>query len=215
MILMAYPEWVLKYKKKGTYINKVGNNYYLYAAHSEHVPGTANKARRVCDGYLGKITETDGFIPKKQKASPVSLEYGLSCAITSLCKKPFQRIEHDYPNTFKEILIRSILRYIYEENVNRLQHLSFISSLISKDFVVDEQTEFLIQRTTRMIQSILRKTFPDSDDLFCFISEMRCIQIIKLNNDWVISKFNRNVNDFIASNHMDFVEDDLWKKLQK
>lgn len=215
MILMAYPEWVLKYKKKGTYINKVGNNYYLYAAHSEHVPGTANKARRVCDGYLGKITETDGFIPKKQKASPVSLEYGLSCAITSLCKKPFQRIEHDYPNTFKEILIRSILRYIYEENVNRLQHLSFISSLISKDFVVDEQSEFLIQRTTRMIQSILRKTFPDSDDLFCFISEMRCIQIIKLNNDWVISKFNRNVNDFIASNHMDFVEDDLWKKLQK
>lgn len=212
---MAYPEWVLKYKKKGTYINKVGNNYYLYAAHSEHVPGTANKARRVCDGYLGKITETDGFIPKKQKASPVSLEYGLSCAITSLCKKPFQRIEHDYPNTFKEILIRSILRYIYEENVNRLQHLSFISSLISKDFVVDEQTEFLIQRTTRMIQSILRKTFPDYDDLFCFISEMRCIQIIKLNNDWVISKFNRNVNDFIASNHMDFVEDDLWKKLQK
>lgn len=215
MILLAYPEWVLKHKKKGTYINKVGNNYYLYAAHSEHIPGTANKARRVCDGYLGKITETGGFIPKKQKASPVSLEYGLSCAITSLCKKPFQRIEHDYPNTFKDILIRSILRYIYEENVNRLQHLSFISSLISKDFVVDEQTEFLIQRTTRMIQSILRKAFPDSDELFCFISEMRCIQIIKLNNDWVISKFNRNVNDFIASNHMDFVEDDLWKKLQK
>lgn len=59
---MSYPEWVLKHKKKGTYINKVGNNYYLYAAHSEHIPGTANKSRRICDGYLGKITEKDGFI---------------------------------------------------------------------------------------------------------------------------------------------------------
>lgn len=138
MILLAYPAWVLKLKKKGTYINKVGDNYYLYAAHSEHVPGTANKARRVCDGYLGIITETDGFIPKKQKASSVSFEYGLSCAVTSLCKKPFQRIEHDYPNTFKEILLLSILLYIYGQNVKRLQHLSFTSSLISKDFVVDE-----------------------------------------------------------------------------
>lgn len=86
---MAYPDWVLKHKKKGTYINKVGNNYYLYAAHSEHIPGTANKARRVCDGYLGRITEKDGFIPKKKKESPLSLEYGLSCAIVSLVRYLF------------------------------------------------------------------------------------------------------------------------------
>lgn len=29
-----YPEWVLKYKKKGTYINRAGDKYYLYATHS-------------------------------------------------------------------------------------------------------------------------------------------------------------------------------------
>lgn len=32
-----YPDWVLKHKKPGTYINKVGDKYYLYAAHSERV----------------------------------------------------------------------------------------------------------------------------------------------------------------------------------
>ena len=35
-----YPDWVMKYKEKGTYINKVGDKYYLYAAHSERVKGT-------------------------------------------------------------------------------------------------------------------------------------------------------------------------------
>ncbi|MBO6215432.1 MAG: hypothetical protein J6N76_07840, partial [Lachnospiraceae bacterium] len=60
-----YPEWVMKYKKKGTYINKVGDKYYLYAAHSERIKGT-NKVRRVSDGYLGRITEKDGLIPAKK-----------------------------------------------------------------------------------------------------------------------------------------------------
>lgn len=28
-----YPDWVMKYKSKGVYVNKVGNTYYLYRAH--------------------------------------------------------------------------------------------------------------------------------------------------------------------------------------
>ena len=28
-----YPDWVLAHKKKGTYVNRVGDRYYLYAAH--------------------------------------------------------------------------------------------------------------------------------------------------------------------------------------
>lgn len=210
---MAYPDWVLKHKKKGTYINKVGNNYYLYAAHSEHIPGTANKARRVCDGYLGKITEKDGFIPKKKKDSPVSLEYGLSCAITCLCKNPFLRIEHDYPDISHEIIIRSILLFIYGRNVHRLQHLSFISSFVSDTFVPDEQTEFLIQRTSRMIQSTLTKAFPEPDDLTCFMVQMRSIHIVTIGKDRVISKKDSVSTDLIESLHLNFEEDDLWKRL--
>ena len=30
-----YPDWVLKLKVKGTYVNCVKGKYYLYAAHSE------------------------------------------------------------------------------------------------------------------------------------------------------------------------------------
>lgn len=57
---MSYPDWVLQHKKKGTYVNCVKGRYYLYAAHSERVPGT-KKVKRICDGYLGRITEEAGF----------------------------------------------------------------------------------------------------------------------------------------------------------
>lgn len=210
---MPYPDWVMKHKQKGTYINKVGNNYYLYAAHSEHIPGTANKARRVCDGYLGKITEKEGFIPKKKIDSPVSLEYGLSCAVTSLCKKPFLRIEHDYPDISNEIIIRSILLFIYGVNTPRLQHLSFISSLISDSFIINEQLDFLILRTSRMIHSTLTKLFPASEDLSYFMDVMRNIHIIKIKKDWVISDLDKDASKLIDSLHIKFEEDDLWKRL--
>jgi len=74
-----YPDWVLKHKKKGTYINVQNGKHYLYAAHSERIPGT-DKVRRVSDGYLGRITEEDGFIPAKKKLpdSVFVYEYGVS-----------------------------------------------------------------------------------------------------------------------------------------
>jgi len=52
--MSAYPDWVMKHKEKGTYINKVGDKYYLYKVHSERIKGTG-KVRRVSDGYLGNI----------------------------------------------------------------------------------------------------------------------------------------------------------------
>ena len=68
MKMATCPEWVLKSKEKGTYINVQNGKYYLYAAHLERIHGT-NKVRRVSDGYLGWITEEDGFILAKRKLS--------------------------------------------------------------------------------------------------------------------------------------------------
>ena len=87
VIIMAdYPDWVLKHKVKDTYINCVKGKYYLYVAHSERIKGT-DKVKRICDGYLGRITPEKGLIPPKDKVngSVVFLEYGLSSIILSLC----------------------------------------------------------------------------------------------------------------------------------
>ena len=50
------PEWVLKHKKPGTTVKKIGKNYYLYYASSMRVPG--KKYPVSTQTYIGKITET-------------------------------------------------------------------------------------------------------------------------------------------------------------
>ena len=79
-----YPDWVLEHKQPGTYINKVGDKYYLYATHSGRVEGKKYPVR-VCDGYLDRITQKDGFIPVKSKIQdvPLAFEVGLSYTFLS------------------------------------------------------------------------------------------------------------------------------------
>lgn len=75
---MAYPDWVMKHKKKGMYVNKVNETTYrIYRGHSERVKGT-DKVKRVVDEYIGTITEAGGLIPTKAKVKGEvrSLRYG-------------------------------------------------------------------------------------------------------------------------------------------
>ena len=57
-----HPEWVLKHKKPGTAVKKIGENYYLYYVTSSRQPG---RKYPVCEQtYIGKITKT-GVIQDK------------------------------------------------------------------------------------------------------------------------------------------------------
>ena len=160
-----YPDWVLAHKKKGTYINKVGDKYYLYAAHSERVPGT-KKVKRVCDGYLGRITEADGFVPSKNKSvfkPPFrSLEYGLSSLIFSLCTNIHKGFRRTFVVNGDFMMAASILNYIYgcfSEELFRHSWLSFRFPGLSFPDPITSQQETGIQRGTRMITEILTKKF--------------------------------------------------------
>lgn len=70
-----YPDWVLKYKTKGYYVNKYKDHYRLYKGHCERRNG---KNIRVVDYYCGTITEKDGFIPSQGliKGDIAVLQYG-------------------------------------------------------------------------------------------------------------------------------------------
>lgn len=53
------PEWVQKYKRPGTTVKKIGNNYYLY-----HATSRWNSEKRYPESvqtYIGKITENGVF----------------------------------------------------------------------------------------------------------------------------------------------------------
>lgn len=51
---ITYPEWVQKYRERGTTVKKKGDSYYLYKRTSKRVPG--KKYPQPVDTYIGIIT---------------------------------------------------------------------------------------------------------------------------------------------------------------
>ena len=63
---MAYPDWVLKHKTKGTELRKIRDKYYLYKVTSKWDP-KKKKAKKVTLGQVGTISEEYGLIPTGMK----------------------------------------------------------------------------------------------------------------------------------------------------
>lgn len=84
----TYPEWVQKFRTKGTTIKKKGDSYYLYSRTSKRVPG--KKYPQPVDTYIGIITP-EGLVRSNKKKISLSdievFEYGFSRAIMALCPK--------------------------------------------------------------------------------------------------------------------------------
>ena len=139
----VYPEWVQKFRTKGTTVKKKGDAYYLYRRTSKRVPG--KKYPQPVDRYLGKITP-DGVIKSDMRKVSVSSievkEYGFSKAVWDLCPEDWKKplgddwedvlrilIKKDSPNTFlgKEYVIK-------DEDEFRYQFAAQKSSLIRRIF---------------------------------------------------------------------------------
>lgn len=69
-----FPEWVEKYRKKGTTINESNGKYYLYKITSKYDP--QKKSPRAVRIYLGKITEEGLIEPLKIAFTP-----GIDCSM--------------------------------------------------------------------------------------------------------------------------------------
>lgn len=182
--MAEYPEWVMKYKEKGTYINRVGDKFYLYAAHSERIKGT-NKVRRVCDGYLGRITKEEGLIPPKDKVKsvPVSYEFGLSFAILSCTTHIHLGLRKSFVKNGDLIYGCSILRYIFGFTDRELWESSYLSLHFSDVSFPDSFTDAQIlgiDRGVRMISDTLLKVF--GTDLEAVKAYFSLIRLIKVND---------------------------------
>jgi len=191
-----YPDWVLKHKRKGTYINYQNGKYYLYAAHSERVPGT-NKVKRICDGYLGRITEEDGLIPSKDKvAGDVEVfEYGRSSAILQLCQNIYTGFKRKYKRNGADfIMAASILSVIYGEYSNSLFKQSFLSikfQNIDLDIKVTEKQQIDIERGVLMIKDKLSNIF--KNQYLHVMNHLSTVYKVKINQKFYLSKESNNV----------------------
>jgi hypothetical protein len=160
-----YPDWVTVHKKKGTYINVVGGKYYLYAAHSERIKGT-KKVRRVSDGYLGRITEEEGFIPAKGKMDDGIrvYEFGLSETIVRLCPKIHAGLRREFRANADYVMTSGILTVMHGSARREFYEASWLSERfpgLDPEKPATDKQQTGIERASRMIKDTLTRHFGD------------------------------------------------------
>jgi len=181
-----YPDWVLKHKRKGTYINRVKDKYYLYAAHSERVPGTG-KVRRVSDGYIGRITEKEGLILSKPKikGSIEVLEYGREAVIFQRCYRFMESHAGMSEDAAKLLFSAGILTYLHGRTDEYLYKKSWISlQFPGLQFPPVPSSE--IQRMVLKITGVLQDHFgKDLEQVLLLCGRLYKVQA---NRSWHISE---------------------------
>jgi hypothetical protein len=204
--MVDYPDWVLKHKKKGTYINRVGDKYYLYAAHSERVPGT-KKVKLVHDGYIGRITEHEGLIPVRDKVQGevIVYEFGLCMTLLDLCYNVHTGLRREFRTAADWILVAGILSAAYGDYYQETYHWSFLSvkfpGLDMQKALTDKQ-RFGLQRCERMVKEIMRKRF--GDDLPAVMARLMRIYQVNINNQFYASTLSEEVKEWLMQQNIDW-----------
>ena len=203
-----YPDWVLQHKKKGTYINYQNGKYYLYAAHSERVPGTS-KVRRVSDGYLGRITEEEGLIPAKRKLSePVYVfEYGLSVTILSLSGNIRTGLGREFRGATDFVMAGGVLLLMYGEIRHERYETSWLSVRLpglNMRKTPTEKQRVGMERAQRMIADSLKKHFGDA--YATAVALLPLVKAVRMGNESVIAGMQDGVKGFLGQHGLKFEE---------
>ncbi len=110
----VYPDWVQKYRTKGTTVKKNGDIYYLYKRTSKRVPG--KKYPQAVDTYIGVITP-EGVRESHKKKIAVKgarvYEYGFSKVLCDLCPEEWKKPLGDDWEEILKILIHDWSEYSY------------------------------------------------------------------------------------------------------
>ena len=134
---MAYPEWVEKYRKKGTNISCIRGKYYLYACTSKYDP-EKKRAKKITGEYLGRITE-EGLIPPKRKQveicdKEVSIkEYGASKAVSELGSDIYAMLKKHFPKDADRLFVLSALRLFEKSPFKRIGE-AYTNSYLSEQY---------------------------------------------------------------------------------
>ncbi len=130
-----YPNWVQKYRAKGTTVKKKGDKYYLYKRTSRRVPG--KKYPQPVDTYIGIITP-DGVVESDRRMVSLSgievKEFGFSKAVEILCPDEWKEpLGEDWEDVLSILISkRSPETYLRKERQARSEeeyHYQFASQM--------------------------------------------------------------------------------------
>lgn len=204
MLMAEYPDWVMKHKKKGTYVNYVKGKYYLYAAHSERIPGT-KKVRRVSDGYIGRITEEEGLIPASDKVSGdvVVYEYGLCMTVLDLCGDIAKGLRREFRGATDWILVSGIISAAYgicSPEIFRWSYLSVQFQDINILKIPTDKQRIGIERCTRMVSDVMRKHF--ASDIDEIIKRLSRVYTVSINGRFYRAKIDEDMKQWLLNKNL-------------
>jgi hypothetical protein len=112
------PEWVKRQKVKGTEVRRMASGaYYLYKVTSVWDP-TKGRARKITEGFLGRLTPEGLVKPKRERIldglREISVkEFGASSFILQLCPDILDLVRKHYPDYWREVVVLSIVRLFH------------------------------------------------------------------------------------------------------
>lgn len=211
MSKQIYPDWVLKYKPKGVYVTKKADAYYLYRAHSQRIKGT-NKVKRIFDGYIGRVTEKDGFIPVKDKITGdiIVYDFGCSCFLYSLCFNIYKGFKKTSPS-YADTIFASAIFQTLSVDITFLPNdaLYFLLPGFSYKQLMKSEVIEQIQRCSSMIASYISdKVVPD--DFSFIMKNFPSVHVIYVNHSYRLSaisddvlamldKYNVEINNYVKN----------------
>ena len=131
-----YPDWVVKFRTKGTLVAKREDRYYLYRV-SSHWNSTKKRSQLKTDEFLGRITP-EGLIEPKAKRmmkryDQVSVkEYGSSFMLHNISTDVLAGLR-DHFTEWMEIFVFSCMRLMHHSPIKNVEfhyHTSYISEII-------------------------------------------------------------------------------------
>ena len=176
-----YPDWVQKYRIKGTTVKKKGNSYYLYKRISRRVKG--KKYPQPVDTYIGVITPKGVVQSNKRKVSLTDAEvweYGFSKAVWELCPDDWKRpLGDDWEDVLSIILLKQSP-----------------TSYVQKTRVMKKESDFRYQFAAQ-ISSLSRRIYKKCGIGLEELRSLETIYLIRLGKTEIISKVKEEQRELL------------------
>lgn len=177
-----YPDWVQRYRTKGTTVKKKGNAYYLYKRTSRRVKG--KKYPQPVDTYIGVITP-DGVIQSNKKKVTLTdaevWEYGFSKAVWELC-----------PDDWKKPLGDD-----WEEVLSIILFKQSPTTYIQRNRTIRKESDFRYQfaaQTASLSRRIYKKYGVGLEDLH----KLETIYLVRLDKAEIISRIHEEQQELLG-----------------
>lgn len=186
---MPYPDWVLKFKSKGTYVQVRGGRYYLYRGHSERVPGKSYPVLKF-DEYLGQITENEGLITPKPSVRPgVAVYcYGPYLLFAHFAGAVLSNLQPEQGLSAEQLAVTAQLKLVhgyFNEQLYLGSWLSLQYPGVKIPLDLEESGSFSIDRVVHKITDKISGV--SAGGILQFIDLARRVFVVAVNNQWVVS----------------------------